>query len=199
MIQHSLFYLSTIIYRRHDNNDHLLINNNSRISSWESVSHAFDCFYKSLFTSVFPHFPKNLNGLFQPAICFDDNSLLCSIPSVEVIKSTVFSMKPNKSHGPDGMSPCSFKTYWHIVAPKVIQVVQHFFSTGHLLKSLSYPYLHHTDPKNRKSKQSGTHSCPIFLCNMCYKIITKILASYLKSILDRIILPSQNAFFLEEV
>ncbi|KAI5658352.1 hypothetical protein M9H77_27145 [Catharanthus roseus] len=141
---------------------------------------------------------KNLDELLEQEQIIYKNKAKAVWLEEEVIKSTVFSMKPNKSHGPDGMSPCSFKTYWHIVAPKVIQVVQHFFSTGHLLKSLSYPYLHHTDPKNRKSKQSGTHSCPIFLCNMCYKIITKILASYLKSILDRIILPSQNAFFLEE-
>ncbi|KAK4386112.1 hypothetical protein Sango_2481800 [Sesamum angolense] len=56
-------------------------------------------------------------------------------------------------------------------------------------------YTAHIDPKVR-NPQSVAEFRPISCCNVIYKVITKILVSRIREILDHLISPSQNAFVL---
>jgi hypothetical protein len=67
-----------------------------------------------------------------------------------------------------------------------------FFNTGILDPKINMTNIA-LIPKNT-SPSSVTDFMPISLCNVIYKLISKVLANWLKEVLTRIISPSQSAF-----
>jgi hypothetical protein len=94
--------------------------------------------------------------------------------------------------GPDGFTALFFKKYWSIVKQDVLNCIRNFFQYQQLLFEQNHTHI------ALVLKQNGSHYVhhfrPISLCNITYKIITKILANKLKSILSKIISPLQSAF-----
>lgn len=80
------------------------------------------------------------------------------------------------------------KSTWYIIGDDFIVAIQSFFVLGFLPKGLNttIPSL---IPKKKVPIEMKDHR-PISLCNVVYKIILKILANRLKSLLSRLI--SQN-------
>lgn len=117
--------------------------------------------------------------------------LLQPIEEAEV-KRALFHMHPDKSPGPDGMSPGFYQKYWGIVGEDVTKMVKTFFDTG-----LFEEHLTDTNivlvPK-KKNPQVMTDLRPISLCNVVYKIASKVLANRLKDVIDHIISETQSAF-----
>ncbi|KAK4381000.1 polyprotein [Sesamum angolense] len=85
-----------------------------------------------------------------------------------------------------------FKAAWPVVGEEVSNAIRDFFKTGRLLKQLNATLLT-LIPKVR-NPQSVAEFRPISCCNVIYKVITKILVSRIREILDHLISPSQNAF-----
>ncbi|KAK4390012.1 hypothetical protein Sango_2064500 [Sesamum angolense] len=85
-----------------------------------------------------------------------------------------------------------FKAAWPVVGVEVSNAIIDFFKTGRLLKQLNATLLT-LIPKVR-TPQSVAEFRPISCCNVVYKVITKILVSRIREILDLLISPSQNAF-----
>lgn len=98
-------------------------------------------------------------------------------------------MANNKSPGPDGMSPVFFKNYWHIVGNDVLKAIQHFFTTTKLSRAVNHTFLALIPKRPVADKVDQFRS--IALCNVIYKVVTKILSNRLKSLLDPLIHPNQ--------
>lgn len=120
------------------------------------------------------------------------NNRLETIPTDVEIKQAVFGMGTYKSPGPDGMSSTFYKGYWPIIGPDVISEVQNFFTTGRLKQAYNHTFLALIPKCNNASKVEQFR--PISLCNVFLKIITKILSSRIRPILEHLIHPSQAAF-----
>jgi hypothetical protein len=71
-------------------------------------------------------------------------------------------------------------------------MVKAFFHSGFLLKSLNHTFIS-LSPKV-PTPERLTQFRPISLCNVSYKIISKILVNRLKPLMDSLITPFQNAF-----
>lgn len=99
----------------------------------------------------------------------------------EEVKRAIFSMYPDKSPGPDGMSPGFFQKYWHIVGDDVCQLVQNFFLLGKFENNITNTNIVLIPKKLNPSKM--TELRPIFLCNVAYKIVSKVLANRLKKVI----------------
>ena len=87
-----------------------------------------------------------------------------------------------------------YKSYWNIVGAEVVSAVRDFFVTGTL-----HPYINSSNIVLVPKSQSATtvnHYCPITVCNVIYKVISKILADRLKPLLSWLICPTQSAFVL---
>ena len=84
-----------------------------------------------------------------------------------------FSMDGSKAPSPDGFTAHFFQHNWDFAREDVWQAAKGFFGNGFLLKELN---------------------STISLCNVIYKILSKVLALRLKPLLHKIISPQQNAF-----
>lgn len=112
--------------------------------------------------------------------------------SREEVRRTIFSMKPSKAPGPDGLSAGFFHKAWSIVGDGVIDAVLEFFSSGILLKEVNSTIITLV-PKKRNPSVMGDYR-PISCCSIVYKTITKILANRLLPGLPDIISNNQGAF-----
>ncbi|KAL8113779.1 hypothetical protein AgCh_020904 [Apium graveolens] len=120
------------------------------------------------------------------------NALLVKPVEAIKVKKALFHMHPDKSPGPDGMSPCFYQKYWGIVGVDIVNLVRSFFDTGHFVESLTDTNIVLVPKK--KNPQYMTDIRSIYLCNVSYKIASKVLANRLKGVIDTVISESQSAF-----
>ena len=186
------FFHVTTTVRRRRNQICFLKNETSRwVQGDKAIGNCFVSSFSTLFQSSNPPFPDELCNLLEPMISNDNNSYLCSVPSNEEIKETLFSMSSHRSPSPDG-SLLFFKHYWHFVKKEVVEAVKNFFQSGRLLKQINHTFIA-LIPKV-EGAASVNQFKPISHCNVIYKLISKILASRLKVMLPKFISPWQGAF-----
>jgi hypothetical protein len=101
-------------------------------------------------------------------------------------------MAPLKAPGPNGFNAGFFQKHWDIVGPEVCKAILYFFNNATLDSVLNSTFIA-LIPK-MSSPTSVTKFRPISLCNVLYKIISKVLANQLKVILPNIISLYQSAF-----
>ncbi|PKI47068.1 hypothetical protein CRG98_032544 [Punica granatum] len=147
---------------------------------------------EDLFTSTSPTFPEDLEGLVEPIITNEENILLTSIPSREEITHALNSIPNLKAPGPDDIPSLVYKHYGNIIKPLLTSAVQSFFISGKILKEWSNTFITLV-PKSKKASTFKDFR-PISLCNVCYKVISKVIAGRLKPLLYKLISPNQIAF-----
>ena len=108
---------------------------------------------------------------------------LCKVPSRDEIKKVEFGMKALKAPGPDGFPALFYKHHWDIVGDQLVFAVQSFFLNGWLLKDFNKTFIS-LIPKN-KGAHNFNHFRPISLCNVSYKVISKIIVNRLRPLLDK--------------
>ena len=98
----------------------------------------------------------------------------------------------NKAPGPNGMSAVFFQKHWNIVGNNITDMILNVLN-----HNIPIPELNKTNisliPKISNPKRM-TDFRPISLCNVVYKLISKILANHLKPLLPHIISENQSAF-----
>lgn len=112
--------------------------------------------------------------------------------TMEDVSTALNQMGALKAPGPDGYSASFFQQNWGTIQREVCNAIFHFFH----LEELD-DHINATNIALVPKKTFATHVTdfrPISLCNVVYKLISKILANRLKVILPDIISPSQSAF-----
>lgn len=97
-----------------------------------------------------------------------------------------------RSPGPDGYPPGFFQKHWSVVEEDVVNFVVKFFVSGKLQESVNESLI--TLIPQTENPVTLVDFRPISLSNALYKLMSKILASRLKTVLDKIISPNQTAF-----
>ena len=122
----------------------------------------------------------------------DMQQMLSSDFIAEEIEAALFQMGPSKAPGLDGMKVLFYQKFWHAMGDNVVTAILDYLNF-----SIMVPAINHTHivpiPKV-KSPEKMFDFQPISLCNVIYKIISKVLANMLKHILPNIISSTQNAF-----
>ncbi|PNY04054.1 ribonuclease H, partial [Trifolium pratense] len=94
-------------------------------------------YFQNLFQQDISTNPNSLQFTSFPQISTDLYENLGSPPSMEEIKSALFSMDSYKAPGPDGFQPIFFKRFWNLVAPDVFQLVSSAFQSGTIAPKLA--------------------------------------------------------------
>ncbi|KAK1297942.1 hypothetical protein QJS10_CPB14g01761 [Acorus calamus] len=121
-----------------------------------------------------------------------DNALLLAIPSKAEIESITFSLKSSSAPGPDGFSGYFYHACWDIIQDDLVLAIQDFFRDRQILKAANTTFLA-LIPKCPHPNLVKDFR-PISLCNLWYKIMSKIIARRMATLLDKLILPQQVAY-----
>jgi len=128
-----------------------------------------------------------LNSLFD-----EERSSLGGMVTDAEIKDGLWALKTFKAPSPDGLHTGFFPRFWLIVGDSVKEEVRKVFTDCKMPE-----YLNRTNvvliPKMAGPKSLGNYR-PISLCNIVYKIVTKILVARIRSFLDKLVSPLQSAF-----
>lgn len=84
-------------------------------------------------------------------------------------------MTPLKSPSLDGFSPNIHQSYWYIVGEEVTFVVLKFFNDDLFDSCINLTYIV-LIPKIKNSV-NASYFCPISLCNIIYKMVSKVSAN----------------------
>jgi hypothetical protein len=187
------FHLLTIIRRRQNSINAI----RSDLGDWiikkkkkEIGTHIRDKF-KTLFSEEEVSCPHDLGNHMCPVITQKENTDICKIPTTEDIKRVIFELQNLKAPGPDGLPPLFYKQYWPTVGHNVTKAIQNFFVEGKMLKEINNTLI--VLILKIPNPTSVNHFRPISLCNVVYKVISRILETKLRPLLDKIISPCQSA------
>ena len=122
----------------------------------------------------------------------EQNRYLIQPIEPEEVKEAIFSMHPEKSPGEDGLNPAFYQTYWSIVCKDVVKFCADFFATGEMQSEVNRTVVC-LNP-NIKNPQSMTDLRPISLCNVLFRILSKVMANRLKCCLSNLISINQSTF-----
>ena len=149
-------------------------------------------YFRDLFSTSLPTQLEPSLQFISEKVSNNDNRLLLEEPSEREIKNALFDINPDKAPGPDGMTSKFFQKFWREMRQDIIKLVRDFFVTGSF-----DPLLNQTNicliPKKKKPREM-TEFRPISLCNVSYKIISKLLCKRLKRIIPHLISEIQSAF-----
>jgi hypothetical protein len=101
-------------------------------------------------------------------------------------------MFPTKAPGPDGYPTHFFQKHWDICGGEVTSIIQRVLNGEENLSSINKTWIV-LIPKVPNPKELANFS-PISLCNVLYKIASKVIANRLKVVLPDIISEEQSAF-----
>lgn len=125
-----------------------------------------------------------------PTLSHADQRLLNRPVSLPEVHRALLEIGPNKASGSDGLLPAFLQYYWDILHPSIWNLVQQAFLRGAFSTNLSTTFI--TLIPKQTIPELISHFRPIALCNVVVKIITKIIANGLKSLMDKLLQTSPN-------
>ncbi|XP_073037149.1 uncharacterized protein [Primulina eburnea] len=121
-----------------------------------------------------------------------ENDGFAAIPSLEEVRATVFSIHPDSVAVPDGFSSAFFQHCWEIVHQDVFGAVLDFFQGSLMPQGFTATTI--TLIPKVEGARSWSDFRPISLCNVTNKIISKLLYSRLRDVVERLVSPNQSGF-----
>lgn len=158
----------------------------------EDLENVANEFYKDLFAAqgdldpgtVLEHVPRKVNG--------EMNESLTRPYTADEVRRPVFMMGANKALWLDGFTAGFFQVHWELIGTQITEAVLNFLNGGALPEDINNTTIV-LIPKCKNAQDIKQYR-PISLCNVLYKICSKVLANSLRCFLDEIISEEQSAF-----
>jgi hypothetical protein len=131
-------------------------------------------------------------GLFSRLVNVEEARSLHGPVNLGELKEVLSLFKKDKSPGPDGWTVEFFTHFFDLVGEDLLEMVEESRLKGFIVGSLNSTFLA-LIPKANKPTTFGDFR-PISLCNLCYKLISKIIANRIKPILSRSLSAEQLGF-----
>lgn len=167
------------------------------ISDPQEINNQFKLFYSSLYQSDSLKDLNLINVFFEnleiPQICDESKAKLDNPISLSEILQAISQMQSGKSPGPDGFPVEFFKRFSSELSPWLLSVFEESFDNGSLPFSMRQALISLILKPNKDPLDCGSYR-PISLLNVDVKILAKILAIRLESIVQSVIHIDQTGF-----
>lgn len=185
------FFHTMASIRKRKNNFSSLLSKYANLVSPADIKNEAVSYFKSLFKEDHHNRPT-LNDLeFKKLFPWQAEKLIEPV-SRDEIDSAVSSCDSQKSPGPDGFNFLFVKQAWDIIKEDVYVIVEKFWSSGSLPKGCNTTFV--ALIAKIQSPSSFKDYRPISMIGCIYKIISKILARRLQSVMNHLIGPFQTSF-----
>lgn len=153
----------------------------------KAVGQVAEDYFKTLFTSTRNDSVDYLSAFegFQSRVTPAINDELTKTIIEEQIRAAIFAIGPDRAPGPDGISGAFYHPFWPEIKEGVIDEVLRFFDNSRIRRPINHTNLCLLSKVDAPWSMSDFR--PIALCNVSYKIISKILVNRLKNHLSSII------------
>ncbi|KAL0281811.1 UNVERIFIED_CONTAM: LINE-1 reverse transcriptase [Sesamum radiatum] len=167
------YFHSLVKKKRMKSTIHRIMEGNQEITHPDRIRDSAASYFENLLSGQGAQ-PSASDFPFQfPKISEAIGNNLCSIPSEEDIKETVFSIDKNSVAGPDGFSSSFYHACWDFIARDIYDAVRDFFSGTPMPRSFTATTIV-LIPKV-DFPQTWNDFRPISLCNVTNKILSKLL------------------------
>lgn len=185
----SFYHVSTLIKRKRNkilnlkNSQGEWINDTAEVMDF--VHDHFIKLFSSELTSSSMTTPSS--DLVWPHLLESKANYIDILVSDEEIKHALSSLKPFKSPGPDGLQAGFFQRFWLVVGHSVSKEMRRIFQEKRVPTSLNQTHIA-LIVKIKGPKTVGNFR-PISLCNIVYKIITKIIVTRIRPLKEKLFSP----------
>ncbi|XP_048611782.1 uncharacterized protein LOC125586041 [Brassica napus] len=170
----------------------LLDENGDIVEDEEGLVAIATSYFRQIFESSDPEDIEDPLSQIPATITGDMNNNLTAPVSEWEIKLALFAMHPEKAPGPDGMTALFYQKLWDIVEDDLTLMVNKFLFEGTMADGLNDTNICLIPKTTRPNVMSQFR--PISLCNVSYKIISKVLCQRLKRVLPGLVSETQSAF-----
>jgi len=125
-------------------------------------------------------------------LTYREGAAIIKLFTMEELKIAVWDCDSYKCPRPDGVNFGFIKEFWLDMREKLMHYVSDFHRNGKLLKGINSTFI--TLIPKKDVPQSLNDFRPISLVGSLYKVMAKLLANRLKSVIRSVILDSQSAF-----
>uniref|UniRef100_A0A803P559 Reverse transcriptase domain-containing protein n=1 Tax=Cannabis sativa TaxID=3483 RepID=A0A803P559_CANSA len=193
--QNTKFFHAHASSRQAKNTIKSLINDQGiTVNSKDDLTQVICSFYSSLFATdgVQPESLQTVLNAIPETIPPTMNMSLTAPFTPEEVVAALKSMSPDKSPGSDGMSAMFYQNYWDIVGISVTQIILGVFNDGNDMTQLNKSIITLIPKVSNPTSMSAYR--PISLCNVIYKLISKVIVLRFQKVLPYVISETQSAF-----
>ena len=142
-------------------------------------------YFENLYMTSYPEKILEVVEAVDPKVTDEMNQMLVKQFTRNEIEAALKQMHPTKSPGADGMLAIFYQKYWDIVGNDVVGMVLNVLNSNISMTDINKTFITLIPKINNPTKMSDFR--PISLCNVIYKLISKVLANHLKLVLPNII------------
>ena len=163
----------------------------------EGIANVVVSYFEKLYTTSYPSHILEITDTIPTKVSSEMNQSLIKDFTKEEVLAALKQMHPTKAPSPDDMSAIFFQKYWDVVGNDVTSMVLNVLNCNKSIVEINKTYI--TLVPKTKSPTKMTEYRPISLCNVVYKLISKVLANRLKVTLPQLITENQSVFLSERL
>ena len=188
----TFFHLSTIMRRWRNNITAIKNHDGNWITDKEEVKNQVVDYFDKLFTAETDVGNCDIPQDIFPELAMSDWNHLSKPFTKTEIDDVIPQLGALRAPGPDGYQALFYQKNWALVADKVYEMVLQALQGKGLPQGINSTHIALL-PKIQ-TPETAAHFRPIGLCNVSYKIITKVIVNRLKPILPILISNTQASF-----
>jgi len=166
---------------------HLIVGLKDDAGNWQTkdddIGNVITQYFKNLFSTSYPSGMEEVLDCIEPKITDEVNAALCKPYTWEEVDRALIQMHSHKAPGLDGLNPFFFQHFWSSVGDDVSASVLSILHGHPIPPKLNARFVALIPKKQRPD--SISEFCPTSLCNVTYKLVTKVIANCLKPFLPK--------------